>query len=124
MSMTPAQRVEILRASCCIAGADGETTEDEMQQLQKLADSLGVGDASLGAMISRAESDPEFFKQQFNILKAEPLECLDVMLETLVANGSVKESEFEVLKGLANQLEISESDFTDRVQNIVRGLQG
>ena len=120
MSMTPAQRVEILRASCCVAAADGTTTAEEKSQLDKLADALGVGDASLTAMIERAERDSDFYKQQFGILKADPLECLDVLLESAVANGKIKESEFDVLKGLANQLEISEEDFRVKVAAAVK----
>jgi len=121
--MTPTQRVEILRACCCVAGADGETTENELQHIKRLAEGVGVGDASLNAMIARAERDQEFFKQQFNILKADPLECLDALLQVTVANGQVKESEFEILKGLANQLEISEDDFRAHVSKAVEGMK-
>lgn len=124
MSMTPTQRVEILRASCCIAGADGETTADELQHIKQLAAAVGVGEASLNAMMQRAETDPEFYKQQFNILKAEPLECLDVLLQVTVANGTIKESEFDVLKGLANQLDINEDDFRSRVTNAIETTGG
>ena len=122
MTMTPSQRVEVLRASCCIAGADGEITEGEMAQLLRLAKGVGVGEASLNAMIARAESDQEFHKQQFNVLKDEPLVCLDLLLKSLVANGTVKESEFDILKGLANQLEISEADFAERVNEAVTNV--
>ncbi len=119
MTMTPMQRVEILRASCCIAGADGETTSDEMAHLRSLADSVGVGDASLTAMIERAERDPEFFQQQFRVLKEEPLTCLEVLIQTTLANGSVKESEFEILKGLATMLNIGDEDFRQKVSAAV-----
>lgn len=123
MSMTPTQRVEILRASCCVAGADGETTADELQHIKKLAEDVGVGQASLTAMMERAERDQEFYKQQFNILKADPLECLDVLLQVSIANGTLKESEFEVLKGLATQLEINEEDFRSRVSAVIGNRQ-
>lgn len=122
MSMTPTQQVEILRASCCIAGADGETTPDEMEHLKRLAEGVGVGQASLNAMIERAEKDPEFYQQQFNVLKAEPMQCLDVLIQVTMANGAVKESEFEVLKGLANQLEISPDDFRGKLEGVLKSL--
>ena len=115
MSMTPTQRVEILRASCCIAGADGTATPDELQHIYKLANAVGVGEASLNAMLKRAESDPNFFRQQFNVLKAEPLQCLDVLLQVAGANGQLKESELRVLRGLASQLEISDDVFQQRL---------
>ena len=119
MAMTPMQRVEILRASCCVAGADGEVTTDEMTHLRNLAHSVGVGEASLTAMIERAEQDHDFYKQQFRVLKEEPLVCLDVLIQSTLANGSVKESEFEVLKGLATMLDISDTDFRDKVSAAV-----
>ncbi len=122
-NMTPTQRVEILRASCCIAGADGETTDDEMQHLLKLANAVGVGDASLSAMIARSESDLEFYKQQFQILKAEPIECLQVLVDVSIANGTIKEPEFEVLKGLAVQLEIDDQVFRKTVTEALTKIQ-
>ena len=120
MKMTNLQRVEILRASCCIASADGDTSETERLQLEKLAQELGVGDASLQAMIDRAQSDPEFYKVQFGVLRAEPVKSLDTLLETLVANGEIKESELTVLQGLADRLGIDETTFQQRLQEAVR----
>ena len=119
MRMTPTQRVEILRACCCIAGADGETTPDELAQIKQLAEAEGVGEASLNAMIERAEKDPDFFKQQFKILKSEPLTCLDALLGTCIANGLFKKSEYRVLKGLAQQLEIDGAEFKAKVSAIL-----
>ena len=119
MRMTPTQRVEILRACCCIAGADGETTPDELAQIKQLAEAEGVGEASLNAMIERAEKDPDFFKQQFKILKSEPLTCLDALLRTCISNGLFKKSEYRVLKGLAQQLEIDSSEFKAKVSAIL-----
>ncbi len=117
MRMTPTQQVELLRACCCIAAADGETSDEEVELLKKIARRFGgVGRASLEAMISRAESDPDFHRQQFDILRASPLECLDVLLQITVANGQIKENEFEILKSLAGKLAISEDDFQQRVQ--------
>lgn len=117
MSITPTQRVEILRACCCVAGADGEITADELAHVRTLAAAEGVGEASLTAMIERSERDPEFYKQQFNILREEPLFCLDVLLKVCVANGELKETELKVLKGLAKQLGISNEDLEERVKN-------
>lgn len=115
--MTNLQRVEILRASCCIAAADGDISDDELVQLRKLAHELGVGEASLTAMIERARRDPEFYKVQFGVLRDEPLQTLDTLLDCVLANHEVKESEFEVLKGLAVRLGIQTEDFKSRVKD-------
>lgn len=123
MSMTPTQRVEVLRASCCIAGADGETTPEEMELLKKLADDVGCGDASLNAMISRAEEDSEFYKQQFRVLKDEPLVCMGVLLDMTAANGKIKPTEFEILKGLAQRLEITNDQFKELMTKALEQLE-
>ncbi len=118
--MTNLQKVEILRASCCVASADGETTPDERARLKSLADAMGVGDASLQAMIDRATRDPEFYKTQFGMLRDEPLKTLDILIESALANGQIKPSELEVLKKLADRLSISDSDFRERIANQAR----
>ena len=40
--MSVMHKVEVLRAACCIAGADGEASEGELRFLKKLADQIGV----------------------------------------------------------------------------------
>lgn len=115
MSMTNLQRVEILRASCCIASADGEISEPELAQLKKLAHALGVGDASLNAMMSRAQRDPDFYKTQFGVLRDEPIMTVDILLESVLADGEVREPEFNMLKALAERLGVSDEDFRERI---------
>jgi uncharacterized tellurite resistance protein B-like protein len=104
--MDASTKVEILRAACCVGGADGKTTEEELKLLLKLAKEIGVGQASLTAMIERAETDPEFHRQQFGILKAEPTQTLAILFQIAMADGKVDESETGVLKNLADNLEV------------------
>ena len=60
-TMSDAMRqVAILRAACCVAGADGHTSDAEQRVVKRLADEAGVGDASLEAMIERFPKDLEF----------------------------------------------------------------
>ncbi len=115
MNMTNLQRVEILRASCCIASADGEVSEPELAQLKKLAHALGVGDASLTAMMNRAKRDPDFYKTQFGVLRDEPVRTIDILLESVLANGDVNEPEFVVLKALAERLGVKDDEFRERI---------
>ena len=105
------KKVEVLRAACCVAGIDGEAAEAELRILQMLADQVGVGEASLTAMIERAQRDPEFYKEQFRVLKAEPKETMRLLFGVALADGQLKDNELSVLQKLANRLEISQESF-------------
>ena len=109
--MTPMEKVEILRACCCVAGADGECTPEEVRLLQKLADQVGVGQASLTAMTQRSETDPDFYQQQFKILKTDPQQTMAVLMQTALANGRLIPEEQRVLRGLADNLGVPEDVF-------------
>ena len=114
--MTPMEKVEILRACCCVAGADGECTPEEVRLLQKLADQVGVGQASLTAMTQRSETDPDFYQQQFKILKTDPQQTMAVLMQTALANGRLVPEEQRVLRGLADNLGVPEDVFQRLMQ--------
>ena len=76
-------KVEILRAACCVAGADGNLNDAEWGLLNRLAKETGVGQASLDAMVSRACRDQEFCNEQFRVLKADPKEAMAILLEAV-----------------------------------------
>jgi tellurite resistance protein len=99
-------QVEVLRAACCVAGANGETTEAERELLNKLAKKTGVGLASLEAMVSRACEDDSFCNEQFRVLKAEPKEAMSILLEVAMSDGVIDESEESILKVFAKKLDV------------------
>ncbi|MGM0486044.1 MAG: hypothetical protein ACQESR_04690 [Planctomycetota bacterium] len=105
------QKVEVLRAACCVAGADGETTTEERKILKHLADDVGVGEVSLGAMIERAETDKEFEKEQFQVLKADPHVTMQVLFRIAVTDAKLHGDELTVLKKLARRLEVTTEQF-------------
>jgi len=120
-------KVEILRAACCVAGANGESTDAERQMLDRLAKDAGVGLASLEAMISRACSDQNFCNEQFRVLKAEPKEAVAILLEVAMADGSIEDSEAEIMKVLASRLDVTEPVFDAllvKAREIASGRQG
>lgn len=104
--MDASTKVEILRASCCVAGANGDSSEAEKVVLQRLAREIGVGYASLNAMMERAETDPEFHEQQFAILKGEPKHTMAILFEVAMSDGSISEEEVAVLRKLAQNLNV------------------
>ncbi len=109
--MNPEQRVEILRAACCVAGIDGETSPNEKKLIDKLARGVGCGTASVEAMVARAKRDPNFYQQQFKVLKEDPKETLVELIQVAMADGVVSEVERDVLKKIAANLNLSEDVF-------------
>ncbi len=99
-------QVEVLRAACCVAAADGQTTEAERDLLNKLAKQTGVGRASLEAMVSRACEDEGFCNEQFRVLKAEPKEAMSILLEVAMSDGVIDASEASILQVFADKLDV------------------
>lgn len=105
------KKVEILRAACCVAGIDGETTDDERRILEVLAADAGVGSASLNAMIARAESDQAFYKEQFRALKSDPQETMQLLFSVSLVDGRLGSREREVMWRLACRLDVTQEQF-------------
>lgn len=104
-------KVEVLRAACCIAGLDGKIGDQEMAILQKLATEAGVGTASFKAMRDRAASDPNYYEQQFRFLRGDPDESMKIMLNVAVSDGELHPNERVVLQSFATKLGLSEERY-------------
>lgn len=105
------QQVELLRAACCVAGADGETSQAERQFLDRIASKAGVGGASLAAMIECAEQDKDFYKAQFRVVAAEPRKTMEFLFKVAARDRRFTRSEGRMLKRLSKPLGVSEEDF-------------
>lgn len=103
--------VEILRAACCIAGLDGGVCQDELNLLQQMASDVGVGQASLNAMISRAEKDPNFYQEMFKILSADPEETMAFLFRIAVVDNELNVNESVVLHDFARRLGVPEDRY-------------
>lgn len=104
--MTPMQKVDVLRAACCVAGIDGEIGAGEAKLINRIAREVGVGKASLEAMVQRASNDPDFHQQQFRILKSDPQHCMSVVMEVALADGEISDLESSVLQSLSENLQV------------------
>lgn len=113
------RQVELLRAACCVAGADGETSDREMRALQQLADQAGVGDASLAAMIECAETDDEFYKAQFRVVSSDPEKALKLLFKVAIIDGKLRKTEAVMLKRLALRLNVDPDQFDDWLQQSI-----
>ncbi len=120
--MTPTQRIDLLRAACCVANADGNAGEPEMAIVGKLIKEVGVGRASVEAMMERAKTDPAFCEDQFRILKSDPSDAMMFLLQIAMADGVLSEEEVRVLQSLANNLEIPAEVFDKLIAQVKEAL--
>lgn len=121
--MTPMQKVDILRAACCVAGQDGEINAAERVVIDKLANEVGVGKASLEAMVARGVRDPNFHKEQFRVLKSDPQETMAALLEVAMADGEINPGEKQVLQALSEKLDVSPELFEQLMVNVSKMLK-
>ena len=117
-------KVEVLRAACCVAGVDGTVSDEERKVLAKLAGEIGVGQASLTAMIQRAESDKRFWNEQFRVLKTDPKDTMEILFRVACSDGKFRKYEMAVLKRLAERLEVPEKTFNGWVEQVIRHAGG
>lgn len=117
------QQVETLRAACCVVGVDGKASEAEMRIIKSLAAEVGVGEASLTAMLERAKSDKEFYDEQFKILKTDPKETMQLMFSLALADGSFRKDEHFILQQFAERLGVSEAQFNQWTQQALEYLK-
>jgi len=101
--------VEVLRAACCIAGVDQQISEPEMKVLVEMADIVGVGRASLTAMINRARSDPEFYKEQFRMTQKEPDRAIVSLVRVGLADGRMGTRETQLITLFARKVGLAQS---------------
>lgn len=121
--MEAMRKVEVLRAACCVAGIDGDADEEEVAVLRNLAEEVGVGRTSLAAMIERAETDQAFYREQFRVLKADPKETLQLLLNVALSDGRLGNRESQVLRLLAIKLGVEGEQFDrwfDKVKDALR----
>ena len=104
-------KVQVLRAACCVAGADGGTESAERKIVDMLAKEVGVGEASVDAMLQRAETEPEYYQDQFRVLKANPKDTMGLLFSVAIADKELEDSEVTVLKKLAAKLDVTDQQF-------------
>lgn len=109
--MEAMRKVEVLRAACCVSGADGAASDAERKILEMLANEVGVGQASLEAMIQRAETEPDYFESQFRVLKSDPQETVQLLFSVALADHELTTAEVEILYRLSQRLGLNESQF-------------
>lgn len=114
--------VEILRAACCVAGLDGGVCQDELNLLQQMASDIGVGKASLDAMVSRSEKDPNFYQELFKILTADAEGTMEILFRVAVVDSELNVNESVVLHDFARRLGVSEERYEEMLKKVDRSI--
>jgi tellurite resistance protein len=96
--------VAILRAACCVAGLDQRVDEREQRMLERLANQAGVGRTSLEAMIERATKEPNFYKEQFQLVTTDPDSTIKTLLCVAIADRDLTSDERVILQHFAEVL--------------------
>ena len=122
MKMTPTQKIDLLRAACCVAGVDGDASDAELNVIDKLVRETGVGKASLQAMIDRSIKDHDFYKEQFRVLKDNPGESITYLLQVAMADGKLTDGEIHILEKLSQSLDIPAADFQKLISQVSKML--
>ena len=114
--ITLMEQVEVLRAACCIAAADGEVSKAEVELIHRLARTTGVGKASREAMIDQALNNPAFLESQFRFLMHDPDRAMKILLFIAAADGEMDKEEEVVLRDFAQRIHLDET----RLQQLLK----
>ncbi len=114
------ERVEILKAACCIAGADGEISERELATLKKMASDVGVGTASLEAMMDLALTDPKFRDAQLRLIHKDPAGSFETLYRITRVDPEVPSTERDLLMLFGKKLGLE----TAEMNEIIRRAHG
>lgn len=117
-------KVEVLRAACCIAGLDGRITPDERRMLEQLAEQVGVGQVSLNAMIERATSDPRFYQELFDDLRTSAENTMRVLFTVACADRELGDTELQALYHFAALLGMDDKRFNQYIAAARKKVDG
>jgi len=104
-------QVEVIRAACCIAGLDAHIHDEERRLLEQLAHQVGVGRASLEAMIDRGRSDRTFYEKQFKLFRGDPEAAMKVLFTIAMADGELSTDERVILQHFAEAVGLSTEQY-------------
>jgi hypothetical protein len=107
------QELELLRAACCIAGVDGEINEPEKAVLGALAKRVGVGAASLRAMMELATTDAKFRDDQIGLVHSDPRRSFETLYRMARVDPDVGEAQRSLLTRFGRRLGLSVEEMNE-----------
>lgn len=112
------EQVELLRAACCVAAADGEISEKERENLASIAARLGVGAASLKAMTELALTDEKFRESQLRMLQSDPREAFATLYKIARLERELPQAERDMLVHFGKRLGLAADDMNEIIRAI------
>ncbi len=112
--------VDLLKAAVCVAGLDGEITDDETEVLIHLAHRAGVHDDHLTDLMAKARIDNELLNEQLSVVRADPEVTIGVLCHVAAVDGEVSGDERAVIHQFGVLLGISR----DRMAEIFETVAG
>lgn len=114
------EQVETIKAAIVLAAADGKISSSERGLLEAFAKRIGIGKASLGAMIDRAITDQTVREEMFHRTMSDPRMTLELLVATARLDGDITTKEREVLIHARELLNIPMDDFAQIYQQGIK----
>jgi len=111
--MKDIEKLELLKAALAVALADGQLRRSELGVVMGLAARVGLGQASLEAMMNAAKQDPHFADGVLMNSGDSARTAFELLVAEARIDGEISDEEREVLTRLAGRLQISEDEFAE-----------
>jgi len=102
--------LELLRAGVCVAGLDGRVDEPELAVIATLVERVGVGRASLKAMIELSCSDKNLYKSQLRLAQPSPSAALEFLVKVAKADGHLTEDERVIITHFGDKMRLTPAE--------------
>lgn len=109
--MATMEDLELLKAALSVAVADGELTRSEMGVIQGLATRVGIGQASLDAMMDMAKEDSSLADNVMIRSPDKARQAFELLVAQARIDGEIVNEEREVLVRIAASLKITGEAF-------------
>jgi tellurite resistance protein len=111
--MTDLERLELLKAALAVAAADGELCRSEMGVIKGLAARVGVGEASLDAMVAAARRGDSLSVHVAIQRPKAARTALELLVGQARIDGEISPKERALLVWIAARLNIAGPEFDE-----------
>lgn len=109
--MNDLERLELLKAAVAVAAADGEYRQSEMGVIEGLAVRVGIGRASLEAMMTSADRGDSLAYDIVMRSKKSARTAIELLVSEARIDGEITEKERSLIAWIATRLGIKGDEF-------------